>query len=54
MNDSECKKSNEALADDALDDVTGGALGLIQPQTLTAEELTRLLAGQQEEGQRKR
>ena len=54
MNDSECKKSNEALADDALDDVTGGALGLIQPQTLAPEELAALLGGQQEEGQKKR
>lgn len=54
MNDNENKKTPEELADEAMDSVTGGTMDFSGPQTLTPKELEELLAGQEEEGQKKR
>lgn len=54
MNGNENKKTPEELADEALDSVAGGTMDFSGPQTLTPKELEELLAGQEEEGQKKR
>ena len=54
MNDNANNKNMEALADEAMDSVTGGTMDFRGPQTLTPEEIEELLAGQEEEGQKKR
>ena len=50
----ENQKNQEELTDDALDAVSGGALSFGGPQMLTQKEIDELLAGQKEEGQKKR
>ena len=47
-------KTLEELEDEAVDSVTGGTMDFSGPQTLTPKELEELLAGQEEEGQKKR
>lgn len=47
-------KTLEELEDEALDSVAGGTMDFRGPQTLTPKELEELLAGQEEEGQKKR
>ena len=54
MNDSENKKTPEELADETMDAVAGGTLDFAGPKTLTQKEIEELLAGQEEEGQKKR
>ena len=54
MNDNENKKTPEELADETMDAVAGGALDFGGSKTLTQKEIEELLAGQEEEGQKKR
>ena len=54
MNGNENKNPPEELADEAVDAVAGGTMDFSSPQTLTPKELEELLAGQEEEGQKKR
>ena len=54
MENIENKRTPEELADEAVDAVAGGTLSFGPTQVLTQEEIDALLAGQKEEGQKKR